>query len=143
MLLAPEDTAAAWTEDEFDAFRETLSACYYGPSDDDEDGDGETDDCPTPVTTVVPWPGGDGDYDDDRRRAAADPDNLRVLHLTAAEHDVIDHLIAARVPVRGIGSRCAHTPVALFSALWGKIDGAVALRRSPVLGGTFLIFPGE
>lgn len=92
----------------------------------------------TPVETVVPWP---GDYDGDRRRASVDPDGLHLLHLTADEHAVIDHLIAARVPVRGVGSRCAHTPMRLSP--WVTAGLPVDARPSPVLGGTFLIFPGE
>lgn len=123
MLLAPEDDAAAWTEDEFDAFRERLSASYYGDPEDDS---------PTPLETVVPW---DPDGDDDRRRA----DRLHLLHLTQAEWDLIDDLTEWRVPLTGIGSRCVHTPHRIPDGL----VGGVHVRPSPVIGGTFLIFPGN
>ena len=107
---------------------EMIDMACYDP--DDDDGDGETD--ATPLETVVPWDPDGGD--DDRRRA----DGLHLLHLTQAEHDIIDDLLIARVPIRGVGSRCAWTPFRLPT-----LESTDMCRRpSPVLGGTFVIFPG-
>lgn len=115
----------AWTDDshaEWD--REARS---YGPDDDDE---------VTPVETIVPWDPDGGD--DDRRRA----DGLHLLHLTTREWEVIEEMERNRVPLEGVGSRCAWTPRRMPA--WEVIGGVdVICRYSLVLGGTFIIFPGK
>ena len=126
MLLAPEDTAAAWTDGD-DLLDYTPSGLWFH-DDDPDDGDGETD--ATPLETVTPWP---GDYDDDRRRFEGE----HLLYLDAAEWDVIDRFVRCGETVRGIGSRCAWTAMVL-----PECDYLGVYRRpSPVMGGVFLIFP--
>lgn len=125
---------------------EMIEMACYDP--DDEDDDGETDATPsglwfhdpddeTQEIDVDPVRGPADDYDDDRRRFEGE----QLLHLTESEHDVVDDLLAARVPLTGIGSRCAWTPHPLPA--WAVADGlaGVRCRPSPVIGGTFVIFP--
>jgi hypothetical protein len=84
----------------------------------------------------------DGEGDNNGRAARFEGEHL--LHLDAGEWDVIDGLLANSVPLRGIGSRCAHTPHPLPA--WVVADGrlpGIWCRPSPVLGGTFILFPGE
>lgn len=103
----------------------------------DPDDDGEA----TPVETVVPWDPDGGD--DDRRRFEGE----ELLFLNQDEWDLIDDMIAWRVPLTGIGSRCAHIAGDIRSLKWGVAgpnqDLPVYFRPPPATGGTFIIFPGE
>lgn len=92
------------------------------------------DDTPTPLETVVPWDPDGGD--DDRRRFEGE----HLLHLDSAEWDLIDDLHEWRVPLRGVGSRCVHTPHRIPDGLVGGCEIRPAV---PAMGGTFIIFPGE
>jgi hypothetical protein len=101
---------------------------------DEDDSDGETDEAAA-VEVEVPI------------IVDMDPDNLRVLHLTAAQWTVIDDFRRLGVPIRGVGEGCAYTPYPpsnWASNYWtvGEMldEVGVLFRESPVLGGTFLLF---
>lgn len=101
------------------------------------DPDDDTQEVEVPIVVIIDDDGEQDAWDDDRRRSGFEGEHL--LHLTGAEWELIDDLTEWRVPLTGIGSRCAHTPHRLPD---GLVVG-VCLRPSPVMGGTFLIFPGE
>jgi len=88
----------------------------------------------TQEVEVEPVRGPADDYDDDRRRFEGE----QLLHLTADEWDVIGDLIDSRVPLQGVGSRCAHTPMRLPEDFVG---GVVCRPAVAAMGGTFVIFP--
>jgi len=107
----------------------------------------------------TPWhPYGDDAFH--KRMAETDFPGRHLLHLSLDEWDAIERLRGRGVPLHGIGSRCAYTPLAvsdrltsdggthslrhhLVEAAWvcdDTEDAAYDFRPSPVMGGTFLIF---